>query len=128
MKEDQADSILRRMVAAFEIGALDDVETYVASNYLDHQGLGSPLHGPAGFRQVVQTARSHARLNLLIEDLVTDGERAAARIRWQHQPYDGGDTVERETIDIIRVENGKAAEHWGAKAWDRTVQSAKPAV
>jgi hypothetical protein len=54
MKEDQAASILRRMVSTFETGAIDDVESYVASNYLDHQGLGSPLHGPAGFRQVVR--------------------------------------------------------------------------
>ncbi len=128
MNEDQADWILRRMVAAFEIGNLDDVETYVAHNYLDHQGLGSPLHGPAGFCHVVQTARAQASVKVSIEDVVTDGVRAAARIRWRHQPHDGSDTVERETIDIVGVENGKAVEHWGAKAWARTQQSTKPRI
>jgi hypothetical protein len=46
MKEDQAASILRRMVSTFETGAIDDVESYVASNYLDHQGLGSRRSRP----------------------------------------------------------------------------------
>jgi hypothetical protein len=29
--------------------------------------------------------------------------------------------IERETIEIIRVEGGQAVEHWGAEAWSRTL-------
>jgi hypothetical protein len=70
------------MIAAFETGELRDAEEYVADKYLDHQGLGGPLHGPAGFRKVVLAARSHGSLKISVEDLIADGSRAADRIRW----------------------------------------------
>jgi predicted SnoaL-like aldol condensation-catalyzing enzyme len=27
-----------------------------------------------------------------------------------------GESVDRQTIEIVRVENGKAVEHWGARS------------
>jgi hypothetical protein len=30
-----------------------------------------------------------------------------------------GATVERETLEIVRLVGGRAAEHWGAVAWRR---------
>ena len=49
------------------------------------------------------------------EDIFGTTDRAVARIRWQGRRPDG-DHVDRQTIDIIRVENGRAVEHWGARA------------
>jgi hypothetical protein len=115
------------MVAAFATGHLDDVEAYVADAYLDHQGLGSPLTGPSGFRSIVQAARSAGALDVWIEDLIVAKDRAAARLRWRRTP-EGADVIERETIDIIRVQAGQAVEHWGAESWSRTVPRATRAV
>ena len=114
---------MKRMVAAFDSGHLDDVEEYVADSYLDHQGLGSPVAGPRGFRAVVEAARSAGDLDVSLEDLFTEGDRAAARIRWRRSVSTSA-VLERETIDIVRVGNGQAVEHWGAESWSRTVDRA----
>jgi hypothetical protein len=50
-----------------------------------------------------------------IEDLFGVDDRAVARIRWRGQPHDGA-SVDRQTIDIIRVAEGRAVEHRGARA------------
>jgi predicted SnoaL-like aldol condensation-catalyzing enzyme len=42
-------------------------------------------------------------------------DRAVARIRWRGRRHEGDD-VDRETIDIVRVVDGRAVEHWGAHA------------
>lgn len=48
-----------------------------------------------------------------IEGLFGTHDRAVARIRWRGWRSDGTE-IDRETIDIIRVEAGRAIEHWGA--------------
>ncbi len=85
-------------------------------DYLDHQGLGGePIHGPAGFATVVAAARRrYDRLDVVVEDLITGPDRAAARLLWSGiQP--SGEVVRRETLEIIRVDEGMAVEHWGGR-------------
>jgi ketosteroid isomerase-like protein len=53
-----------------------------------------------------------------IEDLIGEGDGAAARLRWHHKKADGT-IVERETINIMRSRDGRAVEHWGADASSR---------
>jgi len=110
------------MVAAFATGDTHDSHEYVSPSYIDHQGRsGLPLHGPDGFQQVVRAAHQSTTPQLLVEDLIANETRAVARIRWRFAPPGQGDAVERETIEIIRVEGGQAVEHWGAEAWSRTL-------
>ena len=52
---------------------------------------------------------------MIVEDIFGTADRAVARIRWQGRRPDG-EHVDRQTIDIIRVENERAVEHWGARA------------
>ena len=44
--------VLARMLHMFETGTAEAVHEVVADDSLDHQGLGNPLRGPAGFLQV----------------------------------------------------------------------------
>jgi predicted ester cyclase len=111
-----SEDVMRSMVCMFATGDVASVVEVVADEYHDHQGLsGTEIHGPEGFRLVVETARHSIRgLSVTIEDLIADGDRVAARIRWQgHSP--SGDPVDRETIDIVHVRSGRAVEHWGAQ-------------
>ena len=112
-----ASGVLKAMVAMFASGDPSDAAAVVAEDYLDHQGLGAgPIRGIEGFALVVRTnhaAYDHQEIS--IEDLFGVDDRAVARIRWRGQRHNGG-TVDRETIDIIRVAEGRAAEHWGARA------------
>ena len=109
--------VLTAMVAMFDSGDPTHADRLVAADYLDHQGLGQgPMRGVDGFVQVVATNKAgYEQQDVTIEDIFGTTDRAVARIRWRGRRPDG-DRVDRETIDIIRVENGQAVEHWGARA------------
>lgn len=114
--ESDARTVLDRMLDAFATGDADAVHEFVADGYIDHQGLGDlRIEGPDGFMEVVRAARNgYATLNVEATDVVADDSRVAARLRWSGQTLDG-ETVRRETIDLIHVVDGRAVEHWGAR-------------
>jgi hypothetical protein len=104
------------MVAMFNSGDVREVGELVHAEYYDHQGLGGePIHGPSGFTRVVAVARSgDAPLNVTVEDLVEQHDRAAARLRWRGTAR-SGEPLERETLEMIRIRDGMAVEHWGGR-------------
>jgi predicted SnoaL-like aldol condensation-catalyzing enzyme len=113
---DNAKAVLRAMVEMLSTGDVSDVESVVGADYVDHQ---DDLRGPESFRALVKRVHeSGESVAIRVEDLIGDGDRAAARLRWTHANHDGS-IVERETIDMIRCENGQAVEHWGAEIWRR---------
>ena len=114
-------TVLLKMVEAFGTGDVARVDQFVSPDYVDHQGLGEgEVRGASGFANVVQVARrAVSGLEVRIEDVITEDDRVAARINWQGVSADGR-MVERETIDIIRVVDDKAVEHWGAEMWSRS--------
>ena len=108
--------VLTAMVAMFDSGDPTYADRVVAAGYLDHQGFGQgPMRGVDGFAHVVTTNYAgYVQHEVTIEDMFGTIDRAVARIRWQGRRPDG-EYVDRQTIDIIRVENGRAVEHWGAR-------------
>ena len=101
----------------FSTGDLSGLEAAVSSEYHDHQGLGGePIRGSDGFATVVAAARSgYLNLEVTIEDLICGPDRAAARFRWRgHRAL--GEIVDRQTLEIVRIEEGKAVEHWGGRS------------
>lgn len=115
MTDHSAAQVLEEMVAMFDSGDPTAAVRVVADSYLDHQGLGQgPMHGVGGFIEVVQASRAGFEMKKVrIEDLFDTHDRAVARIRWRGRRQDGQE-VDRQTIDIVRVVDGRAAEHWGA--------------
>ncbi|MGQ0434496.1 MAG: ester cyclase [Microthrixaceae bacterium] len=107
--------VMRAMVAAFDTGEVRDVDDFVDVSYLDHQGLPHirPIEGADGFRLVVELARSgYQGLSVEIADLIEGSDRSAARLVWAGvRP--SGEHDERETLEIVRVDSGRAVEHWG---------------
>jgi hypothetical protein len=61
----------------------------------------------------VEVARSgYDDLLVDIADLIEVVDRAAARLVWSGiRPT--GETTKRETLEIVRVDGGRAIEHWG---------------
>ncbi len=112
--------MLVRMIEMFATGDLAGASETVADDYRDHQGLdGVEIRGATGFCDVVRAARSaYMSLNVWAVDVISDRERAAARIRWQGT-LPSGVVVDRETIDIIRIAAGRAVEHWGCRISNR---------
>ena len=107
--------VLAAMIAVFDSGDDSSVGDIVGEHYVDHQGLrGVEVRGPSGFRTVVAAAQSSfADLRVAAVDLIGEGDRAVARIRW-HGTRADGTVVDRETIDMMRAAHGLALEHWGA--------------
>jgi predicted SnoaL-like aldol condensation-catalyzing enzyme len=119
---DASREALLRMIDMFKTGDTAAVNEVVCDTYYDHQGLeGSIIHGASGFNEVVSAARRpFVRLEIEVVDVIAEGDRAVGRIRW-HGELPTGEVVDRETIDIVRVANGLAVEHWGAEAWSRRI-------
>ncbi len=108
--------VLKAMVGMFASGDPARAATVVDEDYLDHQGLGEgPIRGIEGFAQVVRTNyAAYEHQEITIEDIFGTEDRAVARIRWRGGRRNG-EVVDRETLDIIRISDGRAVEHWGAR-------------
>ena len=51
---------------------------------------------------------------MTVEDLITGSDRVAARLQWTGVRHDA--KVTRQTLEIIRIEDGMAVEHWGGRS------------
>jgi len=119
---DDNKKIATRIVAIFTTGDLSAVDSVIAADYIDHQGLhGIRISGPDGFRRVVAAARAAypEGLNVLVQDTVAEADKVVLRLRWRgtapRSTAEQPELVERETVDILRFVSGKAVEHWGAR-------------
>lgn len=107
------------MIEMFTTGDMASLDATVSEAYCDHQGLGGvEVLGRSGFAQVVAAARQRPGLEIHIEDMFGEDDRAVARLRWR-SILDDGTTLERETMDIVRTVDGLAVEHWGGQLWLR---------
>jgi hypothetical protein len=101
--------VMRKIVEIFNAGDLEAIPSVVATEYRDHQGLGDvEIRGPDGFGQVVAAVR-RAGERVAIEDLIAERDKVAARLSWHREDR----ATSRETIDILRVVDGRAVEHLG---------------
>lgn len=130
---DDNKKIATTIVAIFATGDLGDVDSLIAADYIDHQGLrGIQISGPDGFRRVVTAARGAypAGLNVLVEDSVAEADKVVLRLRWRgtarRSASEQPEFVERETIDILRFVGGEAVEHWGARLGSADATDAPP--
>jgi hypothetical protein len=72
--------------------------------------------GSAGSAGCAGSARDgYTDLSVTIDDLIEGSDRVAARITWSGR-RPSGEPVLRETVDIVRVEAGRAVEHWGGQS------------
>ena len=108
----------KKIVEIFNTGDLSEVDFLFSSEYLDHQRPSwMDVTGPEEFKQIVLGARkSLPQLHVTIEDMLAERDTVALRLHWQSTHPDGN-TIDRETIDLLRYVNGKVVEHWGAEAW-----------
>ena len=111
-------TIMKKIVDIFNTGDLLDVDSIFSPNYIDHQKpTGIEINGSNEFKQIVMDTRQSIRsLKVTIEDLIAEHDTVAGRLQW-HIVDQGGKEIQRETMDILRFENGQVVEHWGAEAW-----------
>jgi steroid delta-isomerase-like uncharacterized protein len=103
-------------------GDVDRVEEFCAPGYVEHQVLGPDMpKGIEGVKAWVKMFReAFPDLQVEVQDVIVEGDKVVARsiATGTHQGElmgvpASGNRVEVEGIDIVRLEDGKAAEHWG---------------
>jgi len=103
-------------------GNLDLIDELTADGFVDHEeGFPGQPEGKEGIKFFVTAMReAFPDIKATVGETLEDGDLASARVtlRGTHKGEFMGvpasdKSVEVETIDIIRIEDGKCAEHWG---------------
>lgn len=121
MSREDIVALNRRWLDAVNSGSLDSLDELLAPDFVEHQpfpGKSADLEGiKEGFREL---RSAFPDLKFTLEDEIVEGDKVTIRgtISGTHQgAYLGipatGKTFSSQSIDIVRLENGKAAEHWG---------------
>ena len=103
-------------------GNLDKIDEYVTDDVVDHeQGLPGQPEGKEGVAFFVNAMRSaFSDIKATTDQAIESGDLACARVTitgkhtgdWMGVPA-SDKSFEIQSIDIIRIEDGKCAEHWG---------------
>lgn len=112
--------MFQRLSVIFSTGNVEEVDTLFSESYVDHQRPDwMKEEGAEEFKAIVKLARdSLPNLQVSIQgEVAADSNIVAGRMLWQC------DLLERETIEMLRIENGKFIEHWGAESWSHQILS-----
>jgi predicted SnoaL-like aldol condensation-catalyzing enzyme len=108
--------LLQQVITMFNTGDTVSAWRVFSPEYVDHQKpTFIDADGPEEFITIVALARrSLPNLRVTIEDVLVEGDKLVARLRW-HGAAAPGRTISRETIEILRFEDDHIAEHWGSE-------------
>lgn len=111
----------RRFAEVFASGDVDALDELVAPDFVEHSpapGQGPGLQGLKNWLRDTGAAFSDARY--VIEDEIVEGDRMAIRSTFSGRhtgTYLGvpatNESFSIQGIDIVRVRDGRAVEHWG---------------
>jgi len=109
---------MQKIVDIFNTGDLSEVDSIFSLDYIDHQKPPDmDIDGPDEFKQIVRNVReSVQKVEVTIKDLIIEENKVVGRLHW-HIIDRAGKEIHRETIDILRLVDGRVLEHWGAEAW-----------
>ncbi len=124
MSTEANEEFVRRFYAeVFDPGNLDRVEEMIAPDFVNHAQPPESPHGPEGIKQVITMLRTaFPDQRTTIEDVIAKGDKVVIRATYSgtHQgPFMGipptGKSFKQSQIHIIRMEDGKAVEHWAVR-------------
>lgn len=97
------------------------VDSFVAENLVEHQQMPGMASGPAGLKAMIaQWHEAFPDLQMTVNDISADSNKV-----WVYSTMSGtmkgplmgmkptGRTFHMDGFDLVRMENGKAVEHWG---------------
>lgn len=112
---------LRRYYEALSTGNLNDLETLVSEEFVDHEQLLGIPATRAGLKQKYTLLRAgFPNLHFVVEDLMGVGEQVAVRVsvcgthtaEFMGRPPTGR-TFAVTSLGIFRFASGRITEHWG---------------
>lgn len=119
--ETQPKEIYRRIIEAIALNDLDGLERFISADVVDHNPIPGQAAGMDGFKQWIASARvSFPDLRGLVEDVIAEGDRVAARVTWygtQRGDFLGVPPTNKRIVMTafhhVRFAGGQAAEWWG---------------
>jgi predicted ester cyclase len=112
-----------KVASMFETGNTDGVEMYVNENVIEHAVMpGITETGIGALKQAIKM--NHAAFpdnKMTVLSIAHEGDLTFIHYNWKGTNTGSmgegmpatGKTVDVNGVDILRFENGKAAEHWG---------------
>ena len=106
----------------FNTGELDQVDTLIAAEYIDHNPIGpGGESGIEGFKQTVRALRfAFPDLKFSVQQMIVNGDTVVTRTTMEgtHQnSFMGLDPTDKPVaisgFDIFRIDDGVVAERWG---------------
>jgi steroid delta-isomerase-like uncharacterized protein len=112
--------IKRLFAEVLNQGRLDLLDELIGEAYTEPNPVPGQLPGAPGIKAKLQALRrAFPDLRFILEDLIGEGERVAARYHWegtQQGEFMGlqptGKKVSVRGMDFYRLENGRIVEHW----------------
>jgi steroid delta-isomerase-like uncharacterized protein len=113
-------ALVRHIYDAFNSGGVDLLDEVVAPNFHDHDPMPGQASGLPGLKQAVGLFRAaFPDGEMVIDDLVAEGDRVVARVRLQgtqsgefFEMPASGRVVSAEGIEVFRISGGKVVEGW----------------
>lgn len=114
-------SLLRRFYDEVSAGNLDVIDELVADDVIEHEKFPGLEPNKEGVKQFFALFRSaFPDLRMESHEILAEGDLACARItitgthegEFMGMPA-SGKRIEVEAIDMLRIRNGQATEHWG---------------
>jgi steroid delta-isomerase-like uncharacterized protein len=113
--------LTREFYEGINRGDLSVTDTLIADNFVDHEEFPGIPHDKAGVRQFFEMARSaFPDLRFNLDDVMAENDKVTVRFTitgTQRGEFLGvpasNKQVNAHGIDILRVQDDKAVEHWG---------------
>ena len=115
-------TISRIYEEVFNMGKLEQADTLIATEYIDHNPIGlGGKSGREGFKQTVRALRfAFPDLRFSVEQMIVNGDQVVTRttMRGTHKnSFMGVDPTGKQVtvsgFDIFRIADGVVAERWG---------------
>jgi predicted ester cyclase len=122
MSADQNGELYRRVtLGAFGEGDMSVIDELLTADFSEHEPAPGVRPGREGVKDIANMVRTgFPDLRITIDDAFGVGDQLCARTTWTGTntgPFMGrpatGRTATWEAIDVIRVRDGRIAEHWG---------------
>ena len=123
MSEDNKAKMRQFYEEVVQNGDFAKLDEFAAPNFVDHNPGPGQAPGVEGVKQFFTAMRAAVSdLRVSVEQIIAEGDKVAAHvsISGRHTgelmgiPPSGKEVVMRVS-DIVRIENGKAVEHWGVE-------------
>jgi hypothetical protein len=109
---------------AIETGDVSKLDSFVAADIIDHEGdmNGNPVRGRDSVKAMLADIHNHfdnLKIETISESTSADGKYHFAMIRFMGTTKDNsmgapaGTVINSVAMDVVRIENGLAVEHWG---------------